>query len=572
MTAGQARGDHPSPFFRGLLPLDRSRLPGDIVAGITLAALGIPEVMGYSRIAGTPVVMGLYTLLLPVAVFAVMGASRHLVVAADSATAAILAAMLVGIAAIGTPEYVGLTSLVALVVAGMLVLARVFKLGFLADFLSRSALVGFLTGVGIQVAGGELAGLVGLAKEGHGTIAQVASLFERLPAVHAATLVVSASVLAVILGCERFAPKVPGALLAVIGAIGASIALDLSARGITTVGTVPGGLPSLALPDLRVKDFFGVVACAASCFIVIVAQSAATARAYALRYQERFAENYDLVGLAGANAAAALTGTFVVNGSPTKTEMVDEAGGRSQVAQLTTALVVVLVLLFLTRPLGFLPNAVLSAIVFLIGVRLVDLKGMRELWHLQRNEFWIAVATAATVVGFTVIDGIVVAVVLSLVEQVRHTYRPHRYVMVRADDGHWQAIAPTADRLEPPGILVYRFEANLFYANSSLFMEEILRLVSEGRGRVKGVVLDASGIDDVDYSAARMLQQVHDELAKRGIATGVVAVNEELRTQMRRYGFGARTDGRGIYPALDAAIAGLGSGTLGATPGGSRRS
>src|SRR5215471_1858500 len=218
------------PILRGVLPLDRSRLGRDVIAGITLAALGIPEVMGYTKISGTPVVTGLYTMLLPVIAFALLGGSRHLVVAADSATAAILASMLVLVAPLGSPEYVGLTSLTALVVAAMLVLARVFKLGFLSDFLSRSALIGFLSGVGIQVAGGELAGLLGLPKEGHGTLAQVATVFERLGSAHLATLGISVAVLALIVGCARFAPRVPGALIAVIGAIVASATLDLAAR------------------------------------------------------------------------------------------------------------------------------------------------------------------------------------------------------------------------------------------------------------------------------------------------------------------------------------------------------
>jgi len=545
------------PLFRGLLPLDRSRLPKDIVAGITLAALGIPEVMGYTKISGTPVVTGLYTMLLPVIVFALLGGSRHLVVAADSATAAILASMLVLVAALGTPEYVGLTSLVALIVAGMLVLARIFRLAFLADFLSRSALIGFLTGVGIQVAGGELAGLLGLPMEGHGALAQIASALERLGSTHLATLAISAIVLVVIVGCTRFAPRVPGALLAVIGAIVASASLDLAARGIATVGTVPSGLPSIALPPLHSSNFYQVLACAASCFIVIIAQSAATSRAYALRYEERSSENPDLIGLAGANAAAALSGTFVVNGSPTKTEMVDESGGRSQFAHLTTAIVVLLVLLFLTRPLGYLPNAVLSAIVFMIGIKLIDVKGMRELWGLQRNEFWIALATAATVVVFTVMAGIAVAVLLSLIDHVRHTYRPRVLVLVRDEGGHWHEIAAAPDKLAAPGILVYRFEANLFYANSTLFMEKILALISAGREPVRAVVFDASSIDDVDYTAAKMLLQLRDELAKRGVEVAVVTPHESMLQELGRYGLG--TDRSRIYPSVDAAMAALGA-------------
>jgi len=544
------------PFLRGILPINTNRLASDILAGVTLAALGIPEVMGYTKISGTPIVTGLYTLLLPVIAFALLGGSRHLVVSADSATAAILASMLVGIAALGSPEYVRATSLVALVVAGMLVLARVFRLGFLADFLSRSALIGFLTGVGIQVAAGELAGLVGLPKAGHGALEQIMSAFSRMGSAHLATAVISAAVLAVIIGFGQLAPRLPGALIAVIGAIAASAIFDLDARGIATIGSVPGGLPSLALPAANVNELRLVLTCAASCFLVIVAQSAATSRAYAARYEEKFFANYDLVGLAAANAAAGLTGTFVVNGSPTKTEMVDEAGGRSQLAHLTTAAVVLIVLLFLTRPLSFLPNAVLSAVVFMIGIKLIDVKGMRELFRLQRNEFWIALLTAATVVVTTVMDGIAIAVGLSLIDQVRHAYQPRTRVLVKDSDARWCPVAAAPDQLAAPGVIVYRFEANLFYANAGFFVEEILRLVTTATKPIHGLVLDVAGINDVDYTAAKMLLQVRSELTKLGVSVVSVAVSADAIDYLRRYGLAGD---KKVYRTIDEAIAALGA-------------
>jgi SulP family sulfate permease len=436
----------------------------------------------------------------------------------------------------------------------MLLLARVFRLGFLADFLSRSALIGFLTGVGIQVAGGELAGLVGLPKAGHEALEQIVSALSRMGSAHLPTTAISAGVLAVIVGIAQFAPRLPGALIAVIGAIAASAVFDFDAKGIATIGSVPGGLPSLALPAANVNELRLVLTCAASCFLVIVAQSAATSRAYAMRYEEKFFENYDLVGLAAANAAAGLTGTFVVNGSPTKTEMVDEAGGRSQLAHLTTATVVLIVLLFLTRPLSFLPNAVLSAIVFMIGVKLIDIRGMRELFRLQRDEFWIALLTAATVVVSTVMYGIAVAVTLSLVDQVRHAYRPRTRVLVKDSEAHWCAVPAAPDKLAAPGIIVYRFEANLFYANASFFVEEILRLVTTAKKPIHGVVLDVTGIDYVDYTAAKMLLQVRSELNKRGVTLVAAAVSADAIDYLRRYGLAGDKE---VYPTIDAAIAAL---------------
>lgn len=561
------------PFLRGVLPINGAALPHDIVAGITLAALGIPEVMGYTKIAGTPAVTGLYTILLPLVAFAVLGSSRHLVAAADSATAAILAGTLVTVAALGSPEYVSLTSTVALAVAAMLVIARLFRLGFLADFLSRSALIGFLTGVGIQVAIGELAGLIGLPKEGHGPLGQLASVFQRLGDAHYATLALSVAVLVVIVGFKRFAPRIPGALIAVVGAIAASTGFNFEHHGIAVIGAVPSGLPSLSLPPLHLADIDQVLATAASCFIVILAQSVATARAYANRYNERVDANLDIVGLAGANAAAALTGTFVVNGSPTKTEMVDDAGGRSQIAHLTTVAIVLLVLLFLTRPLSFMPTAVLSAIVFLIGVKLVDLKGMSELYRIQRDEFFLALITAGVVVFVDVKHGIIAAVVLSLIDHARHSYRLRTRVLTRDPTGQWQAQPVAPDLFAAPGIVVYRFEADVFYANASRFMEEILKLVEGARSPVHWLVVDASQVHNIDYTAGKMLLQLRDELLRRGIGIAAVAVPEGVQAEVERYrGAGGAAPRLQIYPTVDAAVEALRDATppppvTGDTPG-----
>jgi SulP family sulfate permease len=294
--------------FDGLRSLKRSRLGADMLAGMTLAAVGIPEVMGYTKIIGTPVVTGLYAMLLPMLLFALFGSSRHLVVSADSATAAMVAAALTALAyAPYSPKYVALAGLVALMVAGMLLLARLFRLGFLADFLSRTVLVGFLSGVGLQVAFGELHGLLGFEKVGNGFFGQLFHVLKALPQTHWPSLSISLTVLAIIWIFEKKAPRLPGALLAVAGLIAASKVFDFGAQGIALVGTVPGGLPRVGLPEVAWHDFTRVLPIAASCFIVILAQSAATARAYALKYREAFDENTDLVGLGLANAAAGLS-------------------------------------------------------------------------------------------------------------------------------------------------------------------------------------------------------------------------------------------------------------------------
>ena len=526
------------PFLQGILPIIPSHIPIEIVAGITLAALGIPEVMGYTKIAGMPVITGLYTLLLPVAVFALLGSSRHLVVGADSATAAIMFAGLATLAKPDTPQYVALAGVLAIFAALYLILARLFRLGFLANFLSRSVLIGFLTGVGIQVALGQVGGMLGVPTTGSGTIENFFNALAQIPQANIASVLVSASVLIIVIGADFIDKRIPGALIAVIGSILASSFFNLKSYGVSTLGNVPGGLPHLGLPQVQLtgEEIGRLLWVSASIFIVILAQSAATSRAYAMRYYESFDENMDLIGLGFANIAAGITGTFVVNGSPTKTEMVDSAGGRSQLAQLTTAVIVVLVLLFLTGPLAYLPNAVLASVVFLIGVRLIDYKGMRDIYRMSPAEFAVASITAVTVVLLGVEQGIILAIVLSIIIHLIHSYRPSDATLVPLPDGHWQFKAVQENQEAAPGLLIYFFGSGLYYANTTRFTEEIVRLVEEAQPQVKWLAVVAVALIDIDYSGADTVRRVHTMLQKKGVTLVFTNVIERVKGELDRYG------------------------------------
>jgi SulP family sulfate permease len=552
MTAPQ--GWRPGwPVLGGLLPLPPSQVTGDVLAGITLAALAIPEVLGYAKIAGMPVVTGLYTLLLPMAVFAVLGSSRHLAVGADSATAAILAAALTGLAAAGSTKYVHLAGLAALLTGGLLLLARLARLGFLANFLSRTVLLGFLTGVGVQVAVGQLPDLLGVKAAGTGTLGRLVDTLAKLPHGHGATVAVAAGVIVVTMVARRITRRVPGALIAVVGAIIVSRAADLSARGVAVLGTVPRGLPHLGPPTLSWHAARILVGAAASMFVVILAQSAATSRAYAVKHEEAFSEDTDLIGLGAANVAAAFCGTFAVNGSPTKTQMVDSAGGRSQLAQLTTGVLVLIVLLLLTGPLADLPIAALAAVVFLIAAQLVDIRGMRRVLAIRRNEFAVAALTAVAVVVLGVQDGIVVAVVASVIDHLRHSYRPRNSVLVKSPAGHWQALPVTPGARTEPGLVVYRFGTSLYYANASRLLEDLLALAVPG-GPIRWFVLDCAAIGDIDFTASSVLAQAIGQLHQRHIRFVVTDVLGPVRKQLDRYGISAAQGPDAYYDTAGEAL------------------
>jgi sulfate permease, SulP family len=543
-TLPDSRGDRQRgwlralPAMRGLLPIDRSQVPADVLAGMTLAALGIPEVLGYAKIAGMPVVTGLYTMLLPMAAFAVLGSSRHLVVAADSATAVILAAALTGQAVAGSQRYVRLAGLAALLAGAMLLLARLARLGFLANFLSRTVLVGFLTGVGIQVAAGQLPDMLGVTAAAKQTPARLLDTVRALPHINRADVAVSAGVILIVLAARKITRRIPGPLIAVIIALVVNRATDLTSRGVTIVGPVPRGLPSLGLPALGWQDAAMLLGAAASMFVVILAQSAATSRAYAVKYEETFSEDTDLVGLGAANTVAALSGAFVVNGSPTKVQMVDSAGGRSQLAQLTTAAVVLIVLLLLTGPLAYLPNAALAAVVFLIAIGLIDLSGLRRILAARRHEFAVALLTTAAVVVLGVEYGIVLAVIASIIDHLRHSYNPRNGVLVKSPAGHWQPapVAPGARTEE--GLLVYRFGTSLYYANASRLLDDVTALVGHG-GPLRWMVLDCAAIGDIDYTASAVLTRVIEHVHQRHVRFVITTVFGPVREQLDRYGISA---------------------------------
>jgi SulP family sulfate permease len=538
----------------GLLPFKPREALKDAFAGVTLASMNIPQVLGYTRIAGTPVVTGLYTVLLPLVAFAVFGSSRHLVVAADSATAAIFSSSLSRMAPLASEKYMALVGMLTLLTAGLLLLARVFKLGFLADFLSRTVLVGFLTGVGIQVGIAMLGGMLGVNVISHRTLGQLWEVVRGAPALSPQTTALSIFVVASILLGRRFAPRFPVSLVVVVGTIAASAWFHLSKHGFAVIGPVPGGLPSLKWPDANWRETLDLLPVAGSCFVMIIAQSAATSRVYATIFKERVDEDADILGIAAANAAAAVSGAFVVNGSPTQTAMADQAGARSQVAQLAFAAVVLVVLLFLTGPLQYLPHCVLASIVFTIAVGMVNVQGLSDIRRESPGEFLLALFTAAAVPAIGVEQGILLAIALSLVRHVRHSYQPHTMVLAPGVTGRWEPAPATPGSQTEPGLIIYRFGADLFYANADRFADEVRSLVDKAPASVRWFVLDAGTVTDLDYSAARTVRDLLGELTAKNVSVMFARVNTYLRADLDRHGISAKLGEARIFATLHEAI------------------
>src|SRR6516165_9208416 len=396
--------------------------------------------------------------------------------------------------------------------------------------------------------------MLGLPGNGHGTLGKIWSDFRQISQTNPYAAVIALCVLAVTVGEKKVSKKIPGSLIAVVGAIAFSRALDLG-KHVHVLGTVPSGLPHIGLPQVTWQwDLMAKLAPTAfSMFVVILAQSAATSRAYAARYNERFSENTDLVGLGLANIGAGLSGTFVVNGSPTKTQMVDSAGGRTQLSLLVTTAVVLMVLLFLTAPLAYLPEAVLSAVVFLIGIDLIDLGAMRDVFIERRAEFWVALSTVVTVVFLGVEQGILLAIALSLVDHTRHGYAPKNVVLVPSEGGSWRTYPWTAKAQALPGLVIYRFTHSIYYANSPKLVSEITDIVDTADPPLRWLCLDASAVDDIDFTAAGHIRSLFSTLNASGVRMVIAQVLEDVkvtsRYQMERL-FGREV----FYASLDDVV------------------
>ena len=558
-------------FMQGLRSVNKRGLGGEALAGLTLAVISIPEVMGYTKISGTPIVTGIYTILLPMIVFALFGASRHLVVAADSATAAILAQGIMPLAAAGSSEYMSYVCLLSLMVGVLLIICRILRFGFIAKFLSRTVLVGFLTGVGIQVALGQIGGMLGVQSGSGGTLRQFITTVSSVAKTNLYALAVTVIVIILIFipvilkkyskySNSNRVKRIPWALIAVVVAIAAGYFLNLPQKGVLSVGTIQDGLPHFSIPEISFGHIASMFSIAVTIVVVIITQSAATSAAYANRYNEDFDENTDLLGLGLANIMAGLNGTFVVNGSPTKTKIADEAGGKTQLTNIFAAAVAAAVLLFLTGPLQFLPEAALSALVFTIGIKLIDIKHMKRIYKQKPNEFLVALLTAAVVVAIGAAQGIIFAMGMALIEYLRRSYKPKNSLMapIKTSDGHsvwiWQPLELHAEIKQiKQDFIVYHFAASIYYANAGFFAEEIMEL-SRTEPVPKNILLDFSAIADVDYTGGQVFAELYRRLSLQNIRLGLVQVESHVMSELSRYGIIEMIGQDNIYHDMTSAV------------------
>jgi len=542
------------PGLATLRSYEASFLPRDMAAGLTLGAVMVPVGLAYGELAGLPMA-GLYGSMLPLLAYALLGSSRHLVVGPDTAMAAIVAVAVAPLA-LGDPVRLALLATGLGVMVGLIcLLAGLLRLGFVANFLSKPVIAGFMHGLALVIVGAQIPKVLGFKVEGETTFDQLVATARRLGETNFASLAIGAACFAVILGCRRLAPRVPGAVVALAGSTLAVVLLGLERHGVTLIGRIPTGLPDLSLPLLSLADFDALLPVALVAALLSFSDTMITARAFGARHGTRVDADQELLGIGTANLVSGLTQGLPISASDTRTAVAEAAGSRTQVTMVVAAAIVAGVTLWMGDLLYYLPTAALGGILIASAWGLCDLGEFSRLWRFRGSDLAAALLTMAGVVVLGVMDGILVGVVFSLVLLLRALAFPADAALGRTPDGGWHDPAHRADAATVPGLLVYRFSAPLFFANCELFRERIEARVAAAPQPVRRVVIDGAAIHDVDLMACDLLVDLERDLRAKGITLAFGNLRDRVRRDIERGLRLAAGDGEGdiVHPTVAAA-------------------
>jgi high affinity sulfate transporter 1 len=550
--------EHWVPGVRALRTYKRSWLRFDIVAGIVLAAMLVPQGMAYAELAGLPAVTGLYTTVACLVGYAVFGPSRVLVLGPDSAVSPLIFAAITPLLVAGDDPAtaIALAGMLALFVGLIEIGLGLGKLGFVADLLSKEVQVGYMNGLGITIIIGQLPKLFGFSTDADGFTAEVKAFIQGLDQTDATTLAVGLAVLAVLLVLPRITRRVPAVLVAVVGATVVSAALGLADKGVATVGSLPQGIPAPALPWTSLSDVAPLLLAAVGITLVSLTDTIATATSFAARRGDEVEPDQEMIGMGAANIAAGFFQGFAVSSSASRTAVAEQSGAKSQVTGLVGAGLVVVLLLFLNSLLADLPQTALAAVVITAALSLLDIKILGRYYRVRKTALALSLVATAGVVFFGVLQGIIVAVLLAILLFFRRSWWPHGAVLGKVDgiDG-WHSVRVYPDARQIPGIVVYRWEAPLFFANAGSFRQEIRHLVRDHHP--SWIVLQCEAITDIDITAAEVLRQLDDELNAVAIHMAFVEMRDRLQDLALRYGLLESLDREHFYPTLEAAFQGI---------------
>ncbi len=542
------------PGARAIRTYQRAWLRPDLLAGVVLAAILVPQGMAYAQLAGLPAVTGLYTTIACLVGYAVFGPSRVLVLGPDSSISPLILAAI-------TPLLLGGGSGTAIALAGMLAVLvglteiglGLGKLGFVADLLSKEVQVGYMNGLGITIIVGQLPKLFGFDTHADSFLAEVRAFVDGLDGTETTTLIVGVAVLALLLVLPRVTTRLPAILIAVVGATVASAVFGLAEHGVATVGALPQGVPTPTLPWTSAGDVPELLIAAIGITLVSLTDTIATATSFAARRGEEVEPNQEMIGMGVANIAAGLFQGFAVSTSGSRTAVAEQSGAKSQLTGLVGAGLVAALLLFLNSLLADLPQTALAAVVIVAALSLMDIGILRRYLQVRRSAFGVSLVATAGVMLLGVLQGIVVAVALAILLFFRRSWWPHGAVLGRVDaiEG-WHDLDTYPDAEQLPGVVVYRWEAPLFFANAGTFRQQIRQLVRERNPH--WIVLQCEAVTDVDVTAAEMLEQLDSELNAAGVHLAFAELRDRLQDLTLRYGLMETLDPDHFYPTLDAAL------------------
>ncbi|TED83926.1 SulP family inorganic anion transporter [Pseudomonas aeruginosa] len=522
------------PGLDSLLHYRRAWFRPDVQAGLSVAAIQIPTAIAYAQIAGFPPQVDLYACILPMLIYALIGSSRQLMVGPDAATAAMVAAVITPLAAGDPQRLVDLSMIVAIMVGLFSIVAGLARAGFIASFLSRPILVGYLNGIGLSLLVGQLGKLFGYEAATSGFVAGILALLENLLHIHWPTLILgSLSLLLMVLLPRRF-PQLPGALCGVLLASLAAALLGLDRYGVELLGEVPAGLPQLSWPQTSLEELKSLLRDATGITVVSFCSAMLTARSFAARHGYSINANHEFVALGLANIGAGVSQGFAISGADSRTAVNDMVGGKTQLVGVVAALVIAATLLLLNKPLGWVPMPALGAVLLLAGWGLIDVQALKGFWKLSRFEFSLCLLTTVGVLSVGVLPGIFVAVSIAVLRLLYYTYRPSDAVLgwMHGIDGQVElAKYPQATTL--PGLVIYRFDAPLLFFNADYFKQRVLAVV-DGSERPNAVLLNAEAMTNLDISGLATLHEVQQILKAQGVHLSLARVTGQTLDLLQR--------------------------------------
>lgn len=542
-----------APGLAALLAYRRRDLPGDLVAGVSVAAVALPVGIAYAQLAGFSPVVGLYASILPLLVYALFGTSRQLIVGPDAATCALVASALVPLAA-GNPElYLSLSVALAGLTGVFCILASFIRLGALADYLSKPILVGFLNGVSLHILAGQLGKLVGVPVDAPGVVPAAAQLIAQHADYHWPTVMVGMAAFAVLLLSPRLLPRLPAALVALVVAAAVVAVLGLDQLGVAVIGAVPAGLPELRRPHVPWHLFDELAAAALGLALVSFSSMMLTARSFAAKNHYEIDADREFAALGAANIAAAVSQSFAISGADSRTAMSDAAGGRTQLTGIIAALSIALVLLFLSEPLRFVPIAALGAVLIMASVSLLDLRSLLLLFRFNRIEFAFAMLATLGVIWVGAIKAILVVLILSLIRFVMLSSRPRMDVLGKVEGisgFHPQASHPEATTW--PGLLLLRFNAPLVFFNANYFKQQVEHATERAGDGLRWLVLDAMPITQMDVTGYFVVESLKATLRQKGVQLVIAGRYKEITEWRKAHGLAA--DDTLYFPTMRKAV------------------